>query len=425
MRISNLYTLVFMLSLLFVACEHTPEEPVGATTLTLTSDSALHFAAEGGEATITYTVENPVQGVAVETTCDALWVVELAVGESITFVVEANDSTRARTTKVEVAYASLAFEVSIEQEAGEAPADKGVKFEASILGGEYYGNDFSEAGNYRICLTDNGFDTEGRDLPNSTYYSLNLFGALFEGEGGDLVPLPVGEYILDEDNTMAEGTFSREHSGYATTNAAGERVVDAPFEAGRLLVTEEGALLTVVVAGVEHTVTFEGEATIYDSRIERGERRELDFDFAYAMYYGDRYSPATADNFFLYLSDVGVDANRWELPNGTYYRFDLFTELINREEGLYIPYGTYVIDPHDGCVANTFTLSYSGYYTLGANGLEYVEEGSFVAGTLTISDSGVVAELTTSDGGRHTVRYSGAVADIFDYTDKVASGGEE
>ena len=95
----KLFYLLLALPLVMVACdpdnpEPTPEpEPkpeVKDPVLTLTSAATLDFTAEGGNGTITYTLENAVEGTELEATCEAEWVSNVAVAENVTFVVAAN-----------------------------------------------------------------------------------------------------------------------------------------------------------------------------------------------------------------------------------------------------------------------------------------------------------------------------------------------
>ena len=64
MKIKNLFYLLLALPLVFAACEKTPEPTPNQkeAVLTLTSDAVLNFGAEGGEAEITYNLQNPVEG---------------------------------------------------------------------------------------------------------------------------------------------------------------------------------------------------------------------------------------------------------------------------------------------------------------------------------------------------------------------------
>lgn len=126
MKLRNLFFALLALPLAFVACEPAPEpepqpepkpEPgVETPVLTLTSNEVLDFEAEGGIGFIRYTLENAVEGVKLEATCEANWVTDLVAGDNIVFKVVANES-EARTTKVVVSYDTQSFEVTVNQAA--------------------------------------------------------------------------------------------------------------------------------------------------------------------------------------------------------------------------------------------------------------------------------------------------------------------
>lgn len=126
MKLRNLFFALLALPLAFVACEPAPEpepqpepkpEPgVDTPVLTLTSNEVLDFEAEGGIGFIRYTLENAVEGVKLEATCEANWVTDLVAGDNIVFKVVANES-EARTTKVVVSYDTQSFEVTVNQAA--------------------------------------------------------------------------------------------------------------------------------------------------------------------------------------------------------------------------------------------------------------------------------------------------------------------
>ena len=125
MKLKNLFYLLLVAPLAFAACEETPEpEPqpqpqpeVNEPKLTLTSDATMDFDALGGKGTITYTLENAVEGTELTATCEAEWVSNVTAGETVTFVVDENEATEARETKVVVAYGELSFEVAVKQAA--------------------------------------------------------------------------------------------------------------------------------------------------------------------------------------------------------------------------------------------------------------------------------------------------------------------
>ena len=130
MKLKNLFYFLLALPLVFAACENPSEEPtpeVKEPKLTLTSSNEINFGAEGGEATITYTLENAVEGTELTATCEAEWVENITVAEAITFTVAANEETEGRETKVVVAYGELSFEVAVKQ-VGKQEAPKTPEF---------------------------------------------------------------------------------------------------------------------------------------------------------------------------------------------------------------------------------------------------------------------------------------------------------
>lgn len=134
----KLFYLLLALPLAFAACEPepapTPEPDVKEPVLT-TYQESIDFNAEGGEGTITYAVENAVEGTTVAATCEAKWVSDITVAETITFTVAANEG-EARETKVVVTYGELKNEVAVKQAAkGEEP--KTPAFEAVTAEVEY------------------------------------------------------------------------------------------------------------------------------------------------------------------------------------------------------------------------------------------------------------------------------------------------
>lgn len=426
----RLFYLLLALPLVFAACEpDTPEQEVEKeAVLTLTSDAEMNFEAEGGEGVITFTAEwkdvtrnSPVPAPEVEATCEAQWVERLTVAENITFTVLANEAD-ARSTKVVVTYGDKSFEVAVKQAAkqNEPEPPTGVNIEAKHLYGDYYGDEYSPGvGNYYMTLSDLGIDEEGYGYAGGSYYYVDLYGPLFEGEGD--ITLPVGTYTFDASDSCSEWTIGAGYSAYIAFDENGNSLTGEDglrFTAATLVVTESGATLTATIDGVEHTVTFEGVADITDVRTDTGEVIEVTANYAYANYYGDQYTPGTADNFYFFFSDLGVDENGWELPNATYYRFDLYTEIIDTTNGIYIPEGTYVYDWFDTMQAGTFSDINSAYYVMDDSGWDYIDNSSLSEGSITFTESGVTAEVLIN-GATHIITYEGDIT----FTDVSSSGG--
>lgn len=425
----KLFYLLLCLPLAFAACTEpdTPGVENKEYDLKVTSETILNFEAEGGKGVIAYTLEektrfSPVGQPVVEAFCEATWVSELTVAENITFQVAANEAD-ARETEIVVTYGEQEVKVAVKQAAKEINSENDeVVFEAQILTGEYYGDYYTpNAGNYYIFFSDYGFTEDGSLLTNSIYYQLDLYGELYEGEAvNGCIPLPEGTYTLDKNDTMAVGTIGYSYSCYMKTNSS-EIEVEVYFDEAVLVVEEDGSCtLTAVVEGVKHIVTFNGESSIADRRevSTGGDDVEMVADYASATYYGDQYSPGVADNFYFFLSDKGFDADGWELPNATYYRFDLFSNIVNPEEGLAIPYGTYTID-NGSSEPFTIGAQYSAYYIMDSEGWDYAVSSAITSGTVSISEDGVVADLMIA-GAHHVVTFSGDIL----VTDASSGGGE-
>lgn len=109
---------VALCALLFAACE-----PESATTLdsklTRTSAAIMEFNAAGGAGEITYTLENPANGVQVIAHCEASWIDGLTSSDNkVTFTVDANTTGQSRLTTIAVTYGSnCKFEVTVSQSA--------------------------------------------------------------------------------------------------------------------------------------------------------------------------------------------------------------------------------------------------------------------------------------------------------------------
>lgn len=425
----KLFYLLLCLPLAFAACTEpdTPGVENKEYDLKVTSETILNFEAEGGKGVIAYTLEektrfSPVGQPVVEAFCEATWVSELTVAENITFQVAANEAD-ARETEIVVTYGEQEVKIAVKQAAKVINNENDeVVFEAQILTGEYYGDYYTpDAGNYYIFFSDYGFTEDGSILTNSIYYQLDLYGVLYDGEAVDgYIPLPEGTYTLDKNDTMAVGTIGYSYSCYMKTNSS-EIEVEVYFDEAVLVVEEDGSCtLTAVVEGVKHIVTFNGESSIADRRevSTGGDNVEMVAGYADATYYGDQYSPGVADNFYFFLSDKGFDADGWELPNATYYRFDLFSNIVNPEEGLAIPYGTYTID-NGSSEPFTIGAQYSAYYIMDSEGWDYAVSSAITSGTVTISEDGVVADLMIA-GAHHVVTFSGNIL----VTDASSGGGE-
>lgn len=556
MKIKNLFYLLLALPLVFAACNETPDvppTPEAKPSLTLTSDAVLNFGAKGGEAEITYNLQNPVEGTELTVACEADWV-EAVAGDKVRVTVAANDG-EAREAKIVVAYGDLNFEVAVKQAAKAAKeylydevlvygerislADYGfpdnyyligfydesgeillgvvivgaegesilsagtytaangglmmegmelyigeteeyffeggngtivvggdidgytfdieltnadaqnfhftfegvingmnltgnlptedVNMEATYLGGEYYGIEYSETYNYYLLLSDKGIGEDGYVIPYGTYYQVDLYGLEGEVDEEGYIHVPAGTYTFDANDTTAEWTMGNYYSRYSKVNGDGTAYdAQSGFEAGQAVVTENSIVLEVTIAGVKHTVTYNGAPKLYVGTNGGGssENVEMEAEYAYANYFGDQYTPGVADNYYLFLSDLGLDAEGYEQANGTYYRFDIYAP-ISADNATKVPAGTYTIDMTDSGALWTASLSYSAYFILDEYGWDYVSNDYPASGTVVVGEDGtIVAEVTMlMSGATHKVTYNGG--NIVVYDNSSSGGGDD
>ena len=307
-----------------------------------------------------------------------------------------------------------------------------VVLEASFCEGEYYGTEYSDTYNYYLLLSDLGSDEDGYAYAGGTYYQVDLYSVEGTVDAEGYIHVPAGTYTFDVNDTMAEWTLGNYYSGYFKINADGTAYEGkGAFEAGKAVVTENGITLEVMVGGVKHTVTYNGEPKLYvggngggGETPTPGEGVEFTANYAYAMYYGDQYTPGTADNYYFFLSDLGVDADGYDYAGGTYYRFDIYAPITSDYT---ITPGTYTIDVNDSMAAGTVGAYYSAYYKWNSYGDDYDATDWPDGGFITFNEDGsIYAEVhMMASGETHKVSFAGGDIVIYDGTGGGEGGGGE
>ena len=291
MKRLNVLALISMVLMLMVSCDRGSSNIIGGDenpSLILNSLAVQEVEAEGGVVEIRYTLTNPVSGAQIEVTHPD-WVTDYNVAsEIITLDVSANADSSSREGVVKVSYQTKSFEVTLFQHGVKSEGPEVVDFQAEVLTGEYYGEYYTIGyGNYYIYFSDNGFDEGGNFIPNSVYYRLDLFAPLREGEFTGEVQIPDGVYELDASNAKRVGTFTADNSGYITSGDGHHDLKS--FSSGRLVVEGDSYTLDVVVDGVAHCVTFNGQAHITDktNEIAPPEFSEVEIAAHWGVYYGE------------------------------------------------------------------------------------------------------------------------------------------
>ena len=185
----KLFYILLALPLLLAACEPEPApEPAKDPVLTLTSDAEMVFTFDG-EGTITYTLENAPEGALPTATCEADWILDLEVAETITFevVFPVPYLSEDLESVIKVAYEEQSFEVTVKCLKQEVPYVLNVEMAAAArIPSVEYG------------LADNYFVLAFTDDAENIELGLFLVGA--EGE----TILQAGEYQDGDGSLLVE-----------------------------------------------------------------------------------------------------------------------------------------------------------------------------------------------------------------------------
>lgn len=142
------------------------------------------------------------------------------------------------------------------------PAD--VIFNAANIDIIYYDNEYSEAYNYCVVLSDNGLEGESRK-PNSIYYYLDLYSDVRSSYDSGVVPNSV--YNLA--STFAPNTLSTSFSGQIITTSGKEETIK--FQSGKAVVSNGKIEASFILAdGTRHDIIFEGSLAWNNNSEEEG-----------------------------------------------------------------------------------------------------------------------------------------------------------
>ena len=297
-------------------------------TIEITSGDQIDIKRTGCKAKISYTLTgtNPEDYVYVKSDADWIYSMETTTAGEVELGIATNTTGATRTTTITVGYGTASDSITLSQ-----AGDGEILFEAPMLTGEYLGDALTPGvGNYWFFFTDRGFDIEDKSLPNATYYRIDAYGPI--STSVEYIPLPKGTYEYDPNNTYAEWTFTAEYSGHWVTDAEARRDEIIAFEEGTLVVEDGKMTLTAKINGELHTVIYEGNATLSDSRGEVTVYSTLDGDYEadlsdhYMVYAceGDYYDFGAFNWVFLIMPNSG---------SGDCFQFDIITGHNNKESG--------------------------------------------------------------------------------------------
>lgn len=359
------------------------EDPEGVG-LELTSEPEVEVSRAGGALSITYSLKQDLIdeqiSVVFEEDCDWVQIYNRDLYREVRLNVMLNATGVTRSTTVQLYYGGESVSVVLNQK-----GDGDYYFVASDIYGSYYGDKFSPGvDNYWFIFIDNGFNENGGTMPNSTFYRIDAYGDLYAGTDSE-VPIPVGTYVLDKDNTYAHGTFAVENSGYFVTDNMGQHGPAALFDSGELIVEKGRMTLNVVINGEKHTVIYEGDALLSNDANEVMIHTNLVEDYTadlsnhHIIYanYGDFYDYGYQNWVFLITPNEG---------DGDNFQFDVITNKKTIDEGFMGEYvGSDVLKTNsyiygfefDSQMEGSwyFTLSLSRYAALRSGNMSLIDNG--------------------------------------------------
>ncbi len=412
-----------IVTLMLTGCKKDEPLPIE---LTLTSPSTIELSSEATTESITVRITNPRSGAQLAATTDATWVHSFVVSDNsrITFQVDANESSDARSTRITVSYGDKNVYATVNQSAAsgndepddpDTPAEsEDIEFTATHLTGLYNGYymGYYTNPNYFFYLGNGEVSDLQSDAPlaapNGKFYVIDLFVENAPTE--EPITIPEGTYTFDSSGENRAGTFTS-YSRYFTTGALpGQETTSVDFVDGTLTVTAEGMTLQVTdTDGIKHTVTFAGSYLLVnnsgsdigdDTPIEEIEEHAAPNCFI-------RYTDNGIFYFTLGPNDYFTDAQL--IPDARYYIFSLHTDVteVSGDAREALPKGTYTIDLTDSAEPWTIDGTDRSMYVKN-NSMGYtVDADYFSEGTLTVTDEGVIALVKTSNGNKwHKVTYS-------------------
>ena len=246
----KIFSILFLASLIMVACEEPAEQPNASVTVT---PESVEFTADGGVAEVSFNTEGGA-GSKVSVKEDASWLDAKVNGSVINLTATANTTANVREVVVTVKYESAEATFTVKQ----AGSEYDVVFNAKRFEGIYFGTEYSAMHNYYIILSDVGVKTDATAKANGKYYYFDMYRNIKADEMNPV--LPDGEYKFDTTNSYADKTFSDDGSWYAVTGADGKVAESASFKEATVTV-KNGKFSAIIVMedDTTHYVSYEGD----------------------------------------------------------------------------------------------------------------------------------------------------------------------
>lgn len=155
-------------------------------------------------------------------------------------------------------------------------------------------------------------------------------------------------------------------------------------------------VVTVKYESAEATFTVKQAGSEYDV-VFNAKRFE-------GIYFGTEYT--AMHNYYIILSDVGVNTDASFKANGTYYVFDMYRSIKADELNPVLPDGEYKFDATNSFADKTFSDEGSWYTQTDADG-KFTKSSSFKEATVTVKNGKFSAIIVMEDDTTHYVSYEG------------------
>ena len=340
MRIKSLLCMLLTLSLAFVACEKPApvdqaKNPTVAITVGEATETTIAFTVTSTDATeVKYIVVESVEGTPTASEVFAngtavkaneaagCYITELKAETEYTIVAAAKSAQA--VVKTEAKMTTKSNGNGNEEPTPPTPGEYDVEFKATDAFIEYYGDQFSEAYNYYIVLSDVGVvvgQTQISFKDNGTYYLIDLYAA--DAAENNNYTVPNGTYKAA--TSSAAGTFGLGDYG-AGLNIVNSEPTYFIYAAGEVVVSDGKIVATITMEdGKKHQITYEGSLYFGGNGDEPNPPAE-DFEATHtatkwlwggASSYGNKYA-VMGDNFSIDVHFPAKFASQTYLDQRTY-----------------------------------------------------------------------------------------------------------
>lgn len=269
MIMKRLFMILTLFAFVATACSESPEtNPTPTPTITLGKDN-ISVGSGNGISSISYSIDNPVEGLTVEATADVDWIHSFTYTDTkISFSINATDLYEERIGTITVTYGEASDSVTVTQ-AGKVAA-KEIEVPAPYLIGEYYGDYAGANYNYYIAFSSSDYDANNPLYAPGWKYFLDIYASELPADYNN-IRIPNGVYTLTANGGVANSLFGK-FSIYKEYDSSGFEIDEKVYEEATLTVTDDMVKLEVVFddSNDKYIVTYSGDYTILDKRNAAG-----------------------------------------------------------------------------------------------------------------------------------------------------------